>query len=446
MRNSGSTLTPNGQKIRHLRKLRKLSQEELAGLTGYDRRTIQRIEHGENTQPTTLGDVAEALGVTLAELVEPSAPDLKASQRGPDVNMRTVDASLTATGTPERLMGNVPPPPELLIGRDDAIANLKRRLGVTPDGSRPGQASTLTVMRGWPGVGKSTLAAALARDPDIGTAFTDGVLWASLGPDASPLAELAAWGRALGDDKLLLARTAEEASRRLMEILHSRRMLLVVDDVWKPEQAQAFRFGGPECATIMATRLPSVADAIAGTPEAVYVVSVLDEVHSLELLATLAPEVVDSYPDEAESLVQELEGLPLALQVAGRLLNTEWRMGWGVDDLLKAIREDARVLAADAPPDCADLVRETTPSVAALLRKSTDRLSPKTGERFAMLGPFAPKPATFGVDAMAAAWDVQDPKPTIRELVDRGLLEPAANSRFQMHALLVTHARALLGE
>jgi hypothetical protein len=40
-------------------------------------------------------------------------------------------------------------------------------------------------------------------------------------------------------------------------------------------------------------------------------------------------------------------------------------------------------------------------------------------------------------------WEVDDPKPIARELRNRGLLEPVGE-RFQMHALLVLHAKTLL--
>jgi hypothetical protein len=72
-------------------------------------------------------------------------------------------------------------------------------------------------------------------------------------------------------------------------------------------------------------------------------------------------------------------------------------------------------------------------------------LDPETCERFAMLGAFAPKPATFDATAMKFVWDVADPMPTVRQLIDRGLLEPiVSQGRFQMHAVLVKHAQALL--
>ncbi|MBI5651472.1 MAG: hypothetical protein HZC40_13675 [Chloroflexi bacterium] len=103
------------------------------------------------------------------------------------------------------------------------------------------------------------------------------------------------------------------------------------------------------------------------------------------------------------------------------------------------------MLEAQAPADRAELANETTPTVAALFQKSTDRLDPFTRDCFAYLGPFAPKPATFDLEAMKAVWQVEDAKPTVKVLVDRGLLEYVPSmDRYQMHALLVMHANSLL--
>lgn len=118
-------------------------------------------------------------------------------------------------------------------------------------------------------------------------------------------------------------------------------------------------------------------------------------------------------------------------------------MGWGVGDLLRDLREGARLLEAEAPADRADVKTEVTPTVATLLRYSTDHLTAEMQERFAMLGVFAPKPATFDLDAMKAVWMLDDARPTTRMLVDRGLLEPLTGGRFQMHALLVAHAKSM---
>ncbi len=57
------------------------------------------------------------------------------------------------------------------------------------------------------------------------------------------------------------------------------------------------------------------------------------------------------------------------------------------------------------------------------------------------------RPATFDLAAMKAVWQVEQPEPIVRTLVDRGLLEFVQEiGRYQMHALLVAHAKSLLIE
>jgi hypothetical protein len=187
-----------------------------------------------------------------------------------------------------------------------------------------------------------------------------------------------------------------------------------------------------------------VAEAIAPTPDDIYLLDVLNETAALDLLRVLAPRVVATDIDASKSLVRDLEGLPLAIQVAGRLLQSEAKLGFSVATLLEEIREGARLLEAQAPADRAEISKETLPTVAALLQKSTDLLDPATRDSFAYLGALAPKPATFDEAALRSVWQVADPKPTIRVLVNRGLLEPLSTGRFWLHALLVTHARTLL--
>lgn len=241
------------------------------------------------------------------------------------------------------------------------------------------------------------------------------------------------------------AKTIEEASAQLAALLRHKQMLLIIDDAWKTSHALPFLVGGPGCATLITTRDNSVARSLAPTPGDIYRLDVLSEEKALELLQILAPFVVSKFPEDSLVLVKELEGLPLAIQVAGHLLQAEVGMGFSVVDLLTELREGARLLAAQSPSDQTDVTKETPPTVAALLQKSTDHLDPQIRDCFAYLGPFAPKPATFDLAAMQAVWQVDDPKPIARILVDRGLLESVPETgRFQMHALLVMHAKSLL--
>jgi NB-ARC domain-containing protein len=340
--------------------------------------------------------------------------------------------------------GSAPPIPALIVGREDALHALKARLGISRS-MAPSPLQVLTAVRGWPGVGKTTLAAALAHDPEIAAAFPDGILWASLGQDAHTLSHLAAWGRAFGIDDLIRG-SIEETSARLTALLRDKRVLLIVDDVWEAAHAVPFKVGGRGCALLITTRLTGVADALAPTPDAIYKLAVLTDDKALELLQALAPHVVRQHPAACRELVRELEGLPLALQVAGHMLRVEAGYGFGVTALLDELREGAKLLMATAPADRSDLAKETTPTVAVLLQKSTDRLDPFTRDCFAYLGAFVPKPATFDLAALQAVWMVEtDAAQTVaRTLVDRGLLEPIGNGRFWVDGLLVMHARSLL--
>jgi len=222
-------------------------------------------------------------------------------------------------------------------------------------------------------------------------------------------------------------------------------MLLIVDDVWEAEPAVEFkRVRGPRCAIVYTTRERQVASELADIPrEQVYNLPVLTDQNGLKLLRVLAESVVDQYPRKCLELVRDLGRLPLALVVAGRLLDSEAEKQRGlVEDLLTELRTGKKLLEAKATVDRIDLEKQTTPTVAVLLKQSTDRLDKTTRERFAELG-LCPKPAIVDENMLQAWWHVKDPNPTIDILVNRGLLEPIGGGMYQVHALLVSLANSL---
>jgi hypothetical protein len=335
--------------------------------------------------------------------------------------------------------------PALVVGREEEINEIKARLGALPGT----QKRALTIIRGWPGVGKTTLVNSIAYEQDVIAIFSDGILWTALGEKASVISELGAWGRQLGIPDVGRAATLSEAIARLRTILQSKCMLLIVDDVWQVDDAIPFKqIAGPKCALLITTRMRDIAYNLANLPEEdIFVLGVLPDEKALDLLRCLTPRVVQQYPNLTLALVHDLEGLPLALRVAGRLLEAEATLGVDVRPLMEELRESHRLLEQRAPDDRFDPQTGTTPTIDLLLKNSTDRLDEETRERFAMLGVFAPKPATFDQEAMKHVWEVEDPMPTLHKLVDRGLLEPIVSlGRFQMHAVLVMHAQSLLEE
>lgn len=430
------TIQSRGEEVVRLRLKKCWTQDDLAQQAGYSKRTIENAEAGKPMLPQTLANIAQALGpdVQMSDLVATEAEE---------PNDDSVGAP-NESGS-ERI-GNAPPLPSLLIGREEDLTKLASRLRRAASQTEQPPTQVITAVRGWPGVGKTSVARAIAHSPELAEAFPDGVLWASLGPSPSILAELVVWGRALGDKGALLAKDVAEASHRLAALLRERRMLLIVDDVWETSHVVPFSIGGRRCAMLVTTRASNVADAVAPTPDDIFRLDVLSEEQSLKLLEMLAPKVVVTFRDECRRLVEALEGLPLALQVAGRMLRAEDQRGRRIAELLGELRQDAaKLLQAQAPADMA-VPGGVSPTVTALLRKSTDCLEPDIRKRFARLAPFAPRPGVCELEDLMAVWQVDESvaRRTVDVLVDRGLLEAIGDGEYQIHQVLVQHARTLL--
>ena len=64
------------ERLKELRRLRAFSQQELADAASVGRNTVSRLERGETgAHGRTLRQLAQALGVDVAQLVETEAAD-----------------------------------------------------------------------------------------------------------------------------------------------------------------------------------------------------------------------------------------------------------------------------------------------------------------------------------------------------------------------------------
>jgi hypothetical protein len=282
-----------------------------------------------------------------------------------------------------------PPVPRVFIGRDEVLRELIAALKLGEDGSGP---IALTALKGMGGIGKTTLAAALANHPEVETALPEGTLWAGLGPEPEVMSLLAEWGAQLGEDFAQFD-SPETRSRRLSTLLHDKKALLIVDDVWRAEAARLFLVGGPHCRALITTRDNEIARKLAGN-EAVRV-ETLTNAASLSLLRELAPEAVAADEKAANELATILDGLPLAITLAGQMLAAEWEAGLGVAGALSELKDrEARLKLAGAEKRAGLATAE--PSLRAILAMSYDRLPDEATKRaFRLLGVFGGKPLTF---------------------------------------------------
>jgi tetratricopeptide (TPR) repeat protein/transcriptional regulator with XRE-family HTH domain len=330
-----------------------------------------------------------------------------------------------------------------LVGRDRLLTQFKEHLS----GRKQGVAAALS---GLPGVGKTTLAAVLAHDPEIKAHFADGVLWAGLGPSPDVPALLSRWGALLGTPSAQAVRLSgsEEWMRVLRIIIGTRRLLLVIDDAWRIEAALAFKVGGPHCAYLLTTRFPALALQFA--PEGATPVAELTEDDGMLLLSQRVPEVVRAEPESARPLVRAVGGLPLALTIAGNYLRTQAygkqprriraalaRLQEAQDRLLltrpSAQAERGSALSSDAPI-----------SLQTLIAVSEQHLSEPARHALRALSVFLPKPTSFSEEAALAVCG--EPAEALDELSDAGLLESSGPGRYTLYQVLADYARTQLAD
>jgi hypothetical protein len=335
-----------------------------------------------------------------------------------------------------------PPAPRVFIGREEVLHELIAALKLGEDGAGP---IALTALKGMGGIGKTTLAAALANHPQVETALSEGTFWAGLGPEPEVMSLLAEWGAQLGEDFAQLD-SPEARSRRLSTLLHDKKALFVVDDVWQAGVASYFLVGGPHCRALITTRDNEVARKLAGH-EAIQV-ETLTNTDSLNLLRELAPEAVEADEKAAKELATALDGLPLALSLAGQMLAAEWEAGLGVAGALSELKDrEARLKLAGAEKRAG--LQTTEPSLRAILAMSYARLPDEATKRaFYLLGVFGGKPLTFSVEAATAIWgmELRPAQKIMVALVSRALVEPVDGGRYTLHTTLADFAESLLEE
>lgn len=294
----------------------------------------------------------------------------------------------------------------------------------------------IVALKGMGGIGKTTLATAIARHPLMEQGSPDGTLWVGLGPEPDLMSLLGEWGRQLGQD-LSSDTTPDARSRAIQSILHDKCAFLVIDDAWRTEHAQLFAVGGDKCRVLLTTRNADVALEIAG--EDVYPVATLSDEASTDLLKNLVPKAVTTEKANLRRLITQLGGLPLGLMIAGRLLAQELQAGLGVQGFLDELQAREKRLGMSSE----------SRSLDAVLAMSYQWLSEeKYRYAFRLLGVFGGRPNTFSLSAAAevCGLDMDLMRKIMIHLVNRALVEVAGEARYELHALVADYASNRLEE
>jgi NB-ARC domain len=381
--------------------------------------------------------VPEQLDRDLAEfeswLTQSPARSARDSRRQPDV------AAVQRLGNAAPV--RIPPlPAQTIQGRHEFVEDLVRQLRLSASDhldSRP------LALWGMPGIGKTTVLNALAHKSEIQDWFSGGIVWVSVGPRPSVRRLLTEIGSEFGVD-LLPATDDAACVDRLRSALHRRRALLLIDDLWDAAHGRQFLLTGPQGRTILTTRESLVAYPLVTRARSLRVQE-LDPKAALAILHDHAPEAVERECKLAEHLCQKLGYLPLAINLAGRLIAQEadvpGRVRTIINELIK--HRSARLhLTQDEQRPGLDPKKPRT--VQAIIGMSVERLQRRDQDRFAVLSVFGAEPLWWPIDHAATVWhcSVREAELTTSRLIQRGLVE-LRDDRYWMHALIADYAGEL---
>jgi WD40 repeat protein len=181
-----------------------------------------------------------------------------------------------------------------------------------------------TALRGAGGYGKTTLAAALARDPDLLRQFGGRAYWVTLGKTPDVGQELAALYSDVSGNSAGFT-SVDDAVEQINAALGKRACLFVIDDVWQQGHLAPFLKLGSRGARLFTTRSFKIADQ----KDAVKVDRMTEDEATGLLAARITPETADL--DLLKPLVRRLGLWPLLIKLAAPKVRDWLRLGGTVE-------------------------------------------------------------------------------------------------------------------
>ncbi|KAB2345243.1 AfsR/SARP family transcriptional regulator [Actinomadura rudentiformis] len=305
------------------------------------------------------------------------------------------------------------------VGREELLAELDAVLS----SSGPRAAPPRIAITGPGGIGKTALALRLAhRNRE---AYADGQLYARLGT-ADAAGVLATFLHALGVPPAGVPQAVDERGSLFRELLATRRVLLVLDDVTDEEQLRPLVPAEPRCAVLITSRRRLSGEGALRSVQ----LDALPADAGLRLFGAIAgPERAAAEPEAAAEIVRLCGGLPLAVRIAAARLRTR-------PDL--TVQDMARRLASHR--DRLDWLKQGDVGVRASFQDSYSALSPDQQRLFRRLGALEVPEFPSWVPAALLAVGAAEAERLLDDLVDVHLVEPAGRGvtgpRYHVHDLI----------
>ncbi|WP_254052989.1 NB-ARC domain-containing protein [Microcystis sp. MC19] len=333
-----------------------------------------------------------------------------------------------------------PPKPSYFVERPEVSIELKKLL-LSATTEKTGTL-VISAIYGLGGIGKSTLAAALAQEKEVQAFFPDGIFWATLGQQPDILSFLHGWIQALGDYDFKPT-GIDAASLHLRTLLADKKALLVVDDLWNVEDIDPFRVAVNQCKLLVTTREVPVKGAIR------YDLDVMTETQSLALLTGYLKHELNLADQKQAKILAKIVGyLPLALELTAAQIEDGIPWAELIEDLRAEIAH-LEILDRLEAGDTANEEKRKHYSLIACFNLSLKRLNGQRLRQFSWLG-VLPDDVTITEKMAATLWDclVKKARQTLRYLRSKALLLTGVSSElltsYRVHDLLHDLARNLI--
>jgi hypothetical protein len=358
----------------------------------------------------------------------------KIKDRFGEWHQRRIRRGESQESKPKAKIINVPELPPHFLPRPEDLDRIKDLILSKADEPVVVTGASKVGLQGMGGIGKSVMAAAVARDKDTQHAFPDGILWLTLGINPKLAQRQSDLAVMLGDVPHAF-NDPQEGRSHLSKLLADKVCLIILDDVWKVEHLEGFNILGSSSKMMITTRDAKIITAL-GAQE--YRLGVLDDEEAMKLLATWAGQSKEDLPPEALKVANECGNLPLALAMVGAMVR-------GMPELWKVALD--RLKNADL-----DKIEQQFPDypytdLLKAIQVSVDALEPELQERYLDFAVF-PEDIPIPEAALQTFWDGKEftPAEVIGLLVNRSLLLKDDNGRLSLHDLQFDYVKKQAGD
>jgi WD40 repeat protein len=311
-------------------------------------------------------------------------------------------------GTRFRLWG-VPDIPPHFLNRTDELEGLRQKV--------LGDAGSVGIfgLQGMGGIGKTVLANALARDPQVQARFPDGVYWVTVGIEPMLTRQQGRLAEAVSGTKQSIT-DVQQGKDCLRQCFAGKQAMLILDDLWNAADAKAFAALDGGSRLLLTTRDREILTVL-GADE--HTLGLLAEPQALELLAEWSGRTLDDLGEDGRRVAEECGYLPLALSITGAMLKGQPDKRWG--NVLKRLQN------ADLDKIKRQFPDYPYPDLLKALQVSVDALEPDLQDRYLDLAVF-PEDTPIPETVIETFWEPEglddlDTDEILAALADKSLLQ-----------------------